>query len=168
MAILEIKKYPDPILRQKAVEVKDLNGSLQKLIDDMVETMYKAPGVGLAAPQVGKSLRVLVADISTKEQGYPLIILINPEIVEAEGKIDSEEGCLSVPDYYTTIKRHKKVLVKGLDRNGKPLEIEADGLLARVLQHEIDHLNGILFIDHLSPIKKEFFKKRYKRLLQTR
>jgi peptide deformylase len=168
MAVLEIRRYPDPILRQKAEEVKDLNGALQRLIDDMIETMHEAPGIGLAAPQVGKPLRLIVADISAREEGHPLIVLVNPEIVEAEGRIDSEEGCLSVPDYYSTIKRHAKVLVKGLDREGKPVEIEAEGLLARVLQHEIDHLNGILFIDHLSPIKKEFFKKRYKRMLQAR
>ncbi len=168
MAVLEIKKYPDPVLRNKSEEVKDLNGSMQKLIDDMIETMHEAPGIGLAAPQVGESLRLIVVDISQKEGGHPLIVLVNPEIVEAEGRIDSEEGCLSVPNYYSTIKRHGKVLVKGLDRDGNPVEIEAEGLLARVLQHEIDHLNGVLFIDHLSPIKKEFFKKRYKRMLQAR
>ncbi len=168
MAVLEIKKYPDPVLRQKAEEVKDLNGALQKLIDDMIQTMHEAPGIGLAAPQVGRPLRLIVTDISHREPEQPLIVLINPEIVEAEGKIDSEEGCLSVPGYYTTIKRKGRVLVRGLDRDGKPVEIEAEGLLARVLQHEIDHLNGILFIDHLSPIKKEFFKKRYKRMAQAR
>lgn len=168
MALREIRTYPDPVLRQKAQEVTEINGSLQKLIDDMIETMHKAPGIGLAAPQVGESVRLIVVDISHKEEGHPLIVLVNPEIIETDKVIDSEEGCLSVPGYYTTIKRHGKVLVKGLDREGKPVEIEAEGLLARVLQHEIDHLNGILFIDHLSPIKKEFFKKRYKRMLQAR
>ncbi len=161
MAIREILKYPDPVLKEKAREVTDFNGSLQSLIDDMIETMYAAPGIGLAANQVGELLRVIVVDISTKENKHPLIVLVNPEIVQTEGRIDSEEGCLSVPGYVSTIKRAERVFVKGLDREGKPVEIEAEGLLSRALQHEIDHLNGILFVDRLSPIKREFFKKRY-------
>ncbi|NOX20267.1 MAG: peptide deformylase [Nitrospirae bacterium] len=161
MAIREIHKYPDPVLKEKAREVTDFNGSLQKLIDDMIETMYAAPGIGLAANQVGELLRVIVVDISTKENKHPLIVLVNPEIVQTEGRIDSEEGCLSVPGYVSTIKRAERVFVKGLDREGNPVEIEAEGLLSRALQHEIDHLNGILFVDRLSPIKREFFKKRY-------
>jgi len=166
MAMLEIKKYPDPVLRKKAAPIKDINGKLQNLIEDMVETMYKAYGIGLAAPQIGKSLRLIVIDISKREEKYPLIILLNPEIYFAEGKISSEEGCLSIPGYVSTIRRAEKVLVKGIDREGKTVEFEATGLLSRVFQHEIDHLDGILFIDRLSPIKKEFFKKRYLKKLK--
>ena len=133
----------------------------------MIETMYAAPGIGLAAPQVGESRRLLVLDVSNAEEKFPLFVLINPEIVDSEGKTESEEGCLSVPNYVSKIRRYDKVLVRGLDRNGKETEIEADGLLSRVLQHEIDHLNGILFVDRLSRIKKEFFKKRYLRAMKT-
>ncbi len=143
--------------------MEELNGELQGLIDSMIETMYAAPGIGLAAPQVGESKRVIVVDVSTREEKHPLIVLINPVIVSVEGKIDSEEGCLSVPGYTSTIRRSERVLVKGVDREGRPVEIEATGLLSRVLQHEIDHLDGILFVDRLSPIKKEFFRKRYLR-----
>ncbi len=143
--------------------MEELNGELQGLIDSMIETMYAAPGIGLAAPQVGESKRLIVVDVSTREEKHPLIVLINPVIVSVEGKIDSEEGCLSVPGYTSTIRRSERVLVKGVDREGRPVEIEATGLLSRVLQHEIDHLDGILFVDRLSPIKKEFFRKRYLR-----
>ncbi|BCB96972.1 peptide deformylase [Dissulfurispira thermophila] len=161
MAILEIRKYPDEILKKKALPVENIDKDLQRLIDNMVETMYAAPGIGLAAPQVGVSKRLIVIDVSTKNEKHPLIVLINPEIIEADGFIDSEEGCLSVPGYTSTIKRAGRVVVKGLDRNGKPFQIEGTGLLARALQHEIDHLDGILFVDRMSSIKREFFKKRY-------
>ncbi len=162
MAVLQIRKFPDPVLRRKALPVEEINGNLQHLIEDMIETMHDAPGIGLAAPQVGVSKRLIVVDVSHKED-HPLIVLLNPEIIDAEGKIDSEEGCLSIPGYVTTIRRSERVFVRGLDREGRPVEIEAAGLLARALQHEIDHLNGILFIDRMSPIKREFFKKRYLR-----
>lgn len=161
MAVLEIRKYPDEVLKKKALPVENIDRSLQRLIDDMIETMYAAPGIGLAAPQLGISKRLIVIDVSLGEEKNSLIVLINPEIVEAEGFSDFDEGCLSVPGYTSTIKRAEKVTVKGLDRNGKPVQIEGDGLLARALQHEIDHLDGILFVDRMSFIKKEFFKKRY-------
>lgn len=167
MAVLEIKKYPDEVLKKKAFTVEDIDSDLQRLIDDMIETMYAAPGIGLAAPQVGVLKRLIVIDVSTKDEKYPLIVLINPEIVEADGFIDSEEGCLSIPGYTSTIKRAERVVVKGLDRNGKLVQIEGTGLLARALQHEIDHLEGILFIDRLSSIKREFFKKRYLKKLRS-
>lgn len=167
MAVLEIKKYPDEVLKKKALSVENIDNDLQRLIDDMIETMYAAPGIGLAAPQVGVSKRLIVIDVNTKDEKYPLIVLINPEIVEADGFIDSEEGCLSVPGYTSTIKRAERVVVKGLDRNGKPVQIEGTGLLSRALQHEIDHLDGILFIDRLSSIKREFFKKRYLKELRS-
>ncbi len=161
MAVLEIRKYPEEILEKKAQLVENIDRDLQRLIDDMIETMYAAPGIGLAAPQVGVSKRLVVIDVSTKEEKHPLIVLINPEIVETDGLLDSEEGCLSVPGYTSTIKRAERIVVKGLDRNGKPVQIEGTELLARALQHEIDHLDGVLFVDRMSSIKREFFKKKY-------
>ena len=163
MSVREIKKYPDKVLKEKTQLVTDCNAELDKLIDDMIETMYAAPGVGLAANQVGVSKQVAVIDVSGREEKSPLIVIVNPEIVHREGEIEAEEGCLSVPDYTAVLKRAMKVGVKGLDRNGKPVEIEAEGLLARALQHEIDHLNGVLFVDRMGRIRKEFFKKRYAR-----
>ncbi|HCC69225.1 MAG TPA: peptide deformylase [Nitrospiraceae bacterium] len=167
MALLEIKKYPEKILKERASPVKAFNGALQKLIDDMIETMYAAPGIGLAAPQVGVSKRLIVIDVSSsaalkyqgndRQEGYPLIVLINPEIVYTEGEVDGDEGCLSILGYRTVVRRAEKVKVRGLDRKGKSLEIEGTGLLSRALQHEIDHLNGILVIDRISPIKKGIF-----------
>ena len=161
MAILEIRTYPDDVLKKKALPVEKVDKSLQRLIDNMIETMYAAPGIGLAAPQVGVSKRLLVIDISSKEEKIPLIVLINPEITESDGLIDSEEGCLSLPDYTTVVKRADRLIVKGLDRDGSPVEMECKGLLARAIQHEIDHLDGVLIVDRLSAVKREFFKKRY-------
>jgi len=163
MSVLSIVKYPEKVLRDKTVPVGDIDGCLQKLIDDMIETMYAAPGVGLAANQVGVSKQLAVIDISLRDENIPLIVLVNPEIVHFEGEIEEEEGCLSIPDYTTVIKRAIKVGVRGFDREGRPVEIEAEGLLARALQHEIDHLNGVLFVDRMGRIKREFFKKRYAR-----
>jgi peptide deformylase len=163
MSVREIIKYPEKVLREKASHVTDCDSKLNKLIDDMIETMYAAPGVGLAANQVGVPKQVAVIDVSAREEKSPLIVLVNPEIVHLEGEVEAEEGCLSVPDYTTVLKRAMKVCVKGLDRHGTPIEIEAEGLLARALQHEIDHLNGILFVDRMGRIRKEFFKKRYAR-----
>jgi peptide deformylase len=161
MAVLEIRKYPNEVLKKKALPVENIDKDLQRLVDNMIETMYAAPGIGLAAPQVGVSKRLVVIDVSTKEEKHPLIVLINPEITEADSFIDSEEGCLSVPGYTSTIKRAGRVVVKGLDRNGKSVQIEGTGLFARALQHEIDHLDGVLFVDRMSSIKREFFKKKY-------
>src|SRR4030067_2744046 len=140
MSVREIKKYPEKVLREKTLQVTDCDAELDKLIDDMIETMYAAPGVGLAANQVGVSKQVAVIDVGVRDEKSPLFVLINPEIVNLEGEVEAEEGCLSVPDYTTVLKRAMKVCVKGLDRHGKPVEREAEGLLARALQHEIDHL----------------------------
>jgi peptide deformylase len=129
----------------------------------MVETMYAAPGVGLAAPQVGVSKRLAVIDLSSKEASFTLIVLVNPEIVSSEGSIEFEEGCLSIPDYTVKVTRAEKLAVRALDREGKPFEIEGEGLFAIALQHEIDHLEGFLLIDRISQLKREFFKKRYKK-----
>jgi peptide deformylase len=163
MAVLEIKKYPSRVLKQKAAPVTDIDEDLQALIDDMIETMYAAPGVGLAAPQVGVSRRLAVIDVSTKGTEMPLLVLINPELLEKDGAIEFEEGCLSIPEFTAKVTRAEKVKVRATDREGKGMEIEAEGLLAIALQHEMDHLDGTLFIDRISPIKREFFKKRIKK-----
>ncbi len=166
MAIRAIRTYPDPVLRRKTDRVEKIDSSLDRLIQDMVETMHAAPGVGLAANQVGVALQLAVIDLSGREdiqQRYPLLVIINPEIVSMEGSVIEEEGCLSIPDYSEKVKRAAKVKVRAQDRTGKRFEMEADGLLAKALQHEIDHLNGLLFVDRLSPLKKNIFKRRFKK-----
>ena len=168
MAIREIKTYPDPVLRKKSAPVSAIDAEVCRLIDDMVETMRAAPGVGLAANQVGVPLQVAVIDIgSHEEEGkkHPLVVLINPEIISHEGAIVAEEGCLSVPDFTEKVKRAVKVKVRAKDRSGRDFELDADGLMAKALQHEIDHLNGVLFIDRLSPIKKSIFRRKLKKAL---
>jgi len=167
MAVLEIQKFPAPILKKKADSVSVFDEDLQKLIDDMIETMYAAPGVGLAAPQVGVSQRLAVIDISSKDDKYPLIVLINPCIVRTDGEIEFEEGCLSIPEYTAKIRRSERLIVRAHERDGREVEIDAGGLLAIALQHEIDHLDGLLLIDRISPIKREFFKKRFKKAQKT-
>ncbi len=168
MAIRPIRTFPDPVLRNKTGRVEKIDGSLDRLIQDMIETMHAAPGVGLAANQVGVPLQLAVIDLSTREnaeQRHPLYVIINPEIVSSEGSLVEEEGCLSIPDYSEKVKRAAKVKVRAQDRTGKPFEIEAEGLLAKALQHEIDHLNGLLFVDRLSPLKKNIFKRRFKKAM---
>lgn len=168
MAILEIRKYPDPVLRNKTTRIEHIDPSLDRLIGDMVETMHAAPGVGLAANQIGAPLQIAVIDLSAREneeQRHPLIVIINPEILSLDGSVFEEEGCLSIPDYSEKVKRAARVKVRAQDRSGKPFEIEAEGLLAKALQHEIDHLNGLLFVDRLSPLKKNIFKRRYRKAL---
>ncbi len=169
MAILPINKLPDPVLRQTAREITEINGKLQRLIDDMAETMYAAPGLGLAGNQVGVLKRLIVFDVSHKE-GRPrkLQVVLNPCVAAGEGEIVHEEGCLSVADFAAEVRRHARVLVKGLDREGKPIEITGEGLLAVVLQHEIDNLNGILFIDHISRLKRGLYLRRLKKQAATR
>ena len=163
MAILPIRIYPDPVLLQEAREITDINGELQRLIDDMAATMYHAPGLGLAANQVGDLRRVIVFDVAQREGSPELQVLVNPRIIACEGEIIHNEGCLSVPDYAADVKRSGRICVAGFDREGKPLEIEADGLLAVVLQHEIDHLQGKLFIDRISRLKRGLYLKKLKR-----
>ena len=159
----EIVQYPDLILRKKAKEIEVVDKEVLKLLDDMAETMYDAPGIGLAAPQVGKPLKVIVADISSRGEESELIKLVNPHIVHAEGEDVLAEGCLSIPGFSEEVKRATKVVVRGLNEKGKEVEIVAEGLLARVFQHEIDHIEGRLFIDHLSKIKRELIKLRIKK-----
>ena len=167
MALREIRKFPDPVLRRKTDRVTNINGTIERLIDDMVETMHAAPGVGLAANQVGVSLQVAVIDLSSreeKERRRPLLVIINPEVLSMEGSVVEEEGCLSIPEYAEKVKRAARVKVRAQDRTGNIFELEAEGLLAKALQHEIDHLNGMLFIDRLSTLKKSIFKRRLKKM----
>ena len=145
MAVIPIRTLPDPILRQKARRVKSIDKSIEKLINDMVETMHSASGVGLAAPQVGVPIRVIVIGIPEEEE----LALINPQIVRRTGERHVNEGCLSIPGYFAQVQRAEVVRVKGLDRTGKEIRLRADDLLAQALEHEIDHLNGVLYVDHL-------------------
>lgn len=167
MAILEIKKYPDNVLKKKAKHAEKIDNTILSLIDDMIETMYAAPGIGLAAPQVGIPLRIMVVDVSAKEKGPGLIVLINPVIISSEGEIEEEEGCLSIPDFKAKIKRAEEVIVRGLNRKEEEIQIKGRGLLARALQHEVDHLDGTLIIDRVSPIKREIFKRRLRKALRS-
>lgn len=167
MPILKILTFPDKFLRQPTKPVENIDGEIQKVIDGIADIMYEAPGVGLAAIQVGYDKSIIVYDVSLKEEKRSLQVLINPKIISSEGKIVSEnEGCLSVPDLRADIKRSASILVEGLDREGKPLKIEADELLALVLQHEIDHLNGTLIIDHISSLKRQLYKRRVQKALR--
>jgi peptide deformylase len=158
MAILKILEFPDPRLRKTAVPVADVDDDLRVLIDDMFETMYAAPGIGLAATQVDEHKRLLVADVSPEKDDPH--ILINPEILEKDGVAVTEEGCLSVPGYFEEVERAEHIRVRYLDRDGKPAEKEANGLLAVCIQHEIDHLNGKLFVDYLSEAKRQRIRKK--------
>ena len=158
MSKLTILEFPDPRLRKKAAPVEVVDDALRAFIDDMFETMYAAPGIGLAATQVDFHERLLVMDIS-EEKNQPLV-LINPEILEAEGLVSADEGCLSVPEVYETVDRAERVRVKALDRDGKPFEMEAEGLLAVCIQHEMDHLEGKLFVDYLSGLKRNRIRSK--------
>ena len=158
MALLQILEYPDPRLRTVAEPVTEVDDEIRRLIADMLETMYAAPGIGLAATQVNFHRRLLVIDIS-EDRSEPLC-LINPEILEADGKSANDEGCLSVPEVYESVERAERILVRALDREGQELELEAEGLLAVCIQHEMDHLNGKLFVDYLSPLKRQRLKKK--------
>ena len=158
MAIRKILHYPDPRLRRKALPVDTVDDEIRTLIDDLAETMYQAPGIGLAAPQIDVSKRVLILDIS--EARNELRVFVNPELLTQEGEQTMEEGCLSVPGVYDEVTRAEKVTVRALDRDGKPFELEADGLLAACVQHEIDHLDGKLFVDYLSRLKQRRTRKK--------
>jgi peptide deformylase len=158
MAILDILHFPDARLRDRAEPVPAVDDSIRRLVDDMFETMYAAPGIGLAAVQVNVAWRVIVIDVS-EERDQPLC-LINPEIVEAYGEETMEEGCLSVPGYYDEVTRAERIRFRALDRDGVPFEREVDGLLAVCIQHEIDHLDGKLFVDYLSKLKRQRVRKK--------
>jgi peptide deformylase len=164
--MLSIRHYPDPVLKLIAEPVLTIDAEFRKLVADMVETMYSAPGIGLAAPQVGVSKRMAVIDCSPSGEPPQLFTLINPEIIAREGESCEEEGCLSVPAYYAMVDRSAVIRVRYLDLDGRTVERDADGLLAICIQHEIDHLDGILFVDRLSPLKKGIFRKKYKKILE--
>jgi peptide deformylase len=168
MALREIRTYPDPVLRNKTSRVERVDSALDRLIEDMVETMHAAPGVGLAANQVGVPLQLAIVDLSSREneeQRHPLLVIINPELIVMEGSVLEEEGCLSIPDYAEKVRRAARVTVRAQDRTGKQFELEAEGLMAKALQHEIDHLNGLLFVDRLSSLKKHLFRRRFRKTL---
>lgn len=169
MSLRTILTFPNPILRQKAKKISTFDDSLQNLISDMAETMYDAPGVGLAAPQIGESIQLIVVNIAkedTEEQEF--MAMINPEITEREGKQVDEEGCLSVLDLTASVKRSQKITVCYQDISGEKQELTVEDRFAIVLQHEIDHLHGVLFIDHLSTLKRSLYKKKVKKMLAAK
>jgi len=167
MSKLEILTYPDKFLSEPTKPLENIDGRVQEMIDQMAATMYDAPGIGLAAIQVGWDKSLFIYDISPKDENHSLHVLINPKIVTREGEIVSEnEGCLSVPDFRADVKRAANITVEGHDREGKPVRIDAEGLLAIVMQHEIDHLNGTLFIERISSLKRQMYQRRVKKQMK--
>jgi peptide deformylase len=162
-----LARYGDPVLQRTAEPVTVFDAALDRLIDDMIDTMYAAPGIGLAAPQVGESTRVCVIDLSVGKKGGELLTLINPEFVSREGMQLEDEGCLSVPGFTSTVARPARATVRALDRTGQSRTYEATGLLARAFQHEIDHLDGLLFLDHLRGLKRDLIKRRIRKLQRS-
>lgn len=167
MAILPICKYGDDVLRRPTEPITAIDESVQTLIDDMIETMYAAPGVGLAANQVGVSKQLMVIDLSVGKRPGECHVFINPEIVESEGSITEEEGCLSIPDFVEVVTRPERVRLRYLDREGEPREMWGEGLMARAMCHEIDHLGGTLFVDHLRGFKKDRILKKISKLAKS-
>jgi peptide deformylase len=163
MAVLEILRYPHPVLKKRCEKVEQVDDDVKRLICDMRETMYGANGIGLAACQVGVPRRVLVMDVSPLDPGHGFFAIINPEILSEEGEIDYEEGCLSVPDCTEKIKRREKIRVKGTSPEGEEIEIAGEGILSIALQHEIDHLNGVLILDRISSLKRGLYRKKLKK-----
>jgi peptide deformylase len=167
MAVRELRFYPDPVLRERCQEVKAFDQDLARFIDDLAESMYSHRGVGLAAPQVGELIRVAVIDVAQQEDNPVLLELVNPEIVEASEEMSEyEEGCLSFPGESELVTRAARVTVRAHDREGRPFEIKGEGLLATALQHEIDHLDGVVFIDHISRLKRNLVERRMKKRAQ--
>lgn len=165
--VLPILKYGAPELKKPTSPVDFFNGELERIVRNMIETMYAAPGIGLAANQVGIDLRLTTMDLSVGEDERQLITVCNPEIISPEGEQKGEEGCLSIPDFTETIARPKKLVLRGLDIHGEEIKIEAEGLLARCICHEIDHLNGVLFIEHLSALKRNLIRSKIKKLVKA-
>jgi peptide deformylase len=165
--IRPIVKFGDPVLQSRASDVPVIDSDLQKLIDDMIETMYAAPGIGLAAPQVGVPLRIFVVDLSVGRKADDLIVMVNPEFVEREGMQLEEEGCLSVPGFNATVVRPTRAILQGLDRTGERRAVEGTGLLARAFQHEMDHLDGTLFVDRLRGIKRDLIVRKIKKMMKA-
>jgi peptide deformylase len=167
LAILPICKYGEDVLRQRTEPVLEFDASLQKLIDDMIDTMYAAPGVGLAANQVGVSKRLMLIDLSVGKRPGECHVFINPEIIESEGEVTEEEGCLSIPDFVEVVTRPERVKLRYLDRHGVQREMWGEGLMARAMCHEIDHLEGTLFVDHLRGFKKDRILKKISKLARS-
>ena len=166
MAIKKILTEPDPFLREKSKKVEIVNDEIRSLMDDMLDTMYAAPGIGLAATQVDFHERIILVDIS--EEKNSLIVLINPEITESDGRQEYKEGCLSVPTVFEKVERYERIKVRALDQKGNPFEIETEGLLSVCIQHEIDHLDGKVFVDYLSPLKKNRIKTKLIKALKNK
>ncbi len=165
MALREILIAPHPILKTRAEPVASVDEGVRGLVDDMFETMYAAPGIGLAAPQIGVGRRVVVLDVSDKESPPAPLALVNPEVVATgETRVTGEEGCLSLPEIYADVERFERIFVRFQDRDGEPRELDAEGLLARCLQHELDHLDGVLFVDHLSLLRRRMLLRRLQKL----
>lgn len=167
MATREIITYPAPVLRKKAVKIETFDDALQELANDMIETMYKAQGVGLAGNQIGVAQQIVVVDISTEENEQKNIVLINPVISEGEGKVPDQEGCLSVLEYSAKVNRFQKIRVTAQDPQGNELDFIAQDRFARIIQHEVDHLHGTLFIDRISTLKRSMYKKKLKKMLKN-
>lgn len=165
---LDIVKYPEAVLAEKCLEVKEITPELKELIENMVETMYEDDGIGLAAPQVGQTIRLIVIDPTGPKERKDLQVIINPLIIEREGQIDSEESCLSCPGFSCIVERSEKVTVTGMDENGEDVRIETDGLKAIVLQHEIDHLDGTILVDKVGRLKKAMYDKKIKKWLKSK
>ncbi|WP_113266319.1 peptide deformylase [Agrobacterium cavarae] len=169
MTIKPLIILPDPLLRQQSKPVETVDSEIQRLADDMLETMYDAPGIGLAAIQIGVPRRMLVIDLSRDDEENKPQVFINPEILKVSDDVSTyEEGCLSIPDYYAEVERPASLTVQYVDRDGKQQTVEADGLLATCLQHEIDHLNGVLFIDHISRLKRDMVIKKFTKLARAK
>jgi len=169
MSKLEILTYPDKFLSEPTKPLENIDGKVQEMIDQMAATMYDAPGIGLAAIQVGWDKSLLIYDIAPRDENRSLHVLINPKIVAQEGEMVSEnEGCLSVPEFRADVKRSANITVAGHDREGKPVRLDAEGLLAIVLQHEIDHLNGTLFIERISSLKRQMYQRRVKKQMKMK
>ncbi len=167
MTVLDIRLVPDPVLQQEATGVETFDTELETLVEDMIETMHAAPGIGLAAPQIGVSKRVAVVDITVGEDPEALLVLVNPVIEHSEGNEADVEGCLSIPEITDKVDRATAIRVRSQDRTGATFEVEAEGLAARAIQHEIDHLDGILFIDRLRGLRRERVRRKLKRLLES-
>lgn len=166
MANLGITKYGNPVLRKVAEPVTEINDEIKKIVNDMLDTLYASEGVGIAAPQIGVSKRIIIIDTNPTEASVKPLVIINPEIVEVSGEIKEQEGCLSIPDVRGEVKRYERVVVEGLDLDGNKIRVEGTDLLARALQHEIDHINGKLFIDHLSKLKQQLLKNQLRKIEQ--
>src|SRR5262245_48751138 len=168
MAVMPIREFPDAVLRRKAAPVDTLDDALQRLIDDMIQTMYAAPGIGLAAPQVGVSLQLFVVDVTSGREAHGLMTFVNPVIVKAEGRVQEDEGCLSLPGVYGPTPRAAHVVLRGLNRHGEVVEVEGEGLLARAFQHEMDHLQGMLFFNRMGPAARDLVIRKFKRAQRQR